>query len=203
MLTRLSVHHPFKMHERLCDKIFFNQSIVSKYGLSSHLISPMGIHPDCLFSHLYMIKNAYIPEEVLCFLSYLCSIYTIGMTFDIQWLYQKLRKSAIATGLPFRKLKGHGSLNPFFNPHKIYFFHRYVQVNNKTCKIHVLPTLIQHNDYQRGVQPDFNINDNKAYEDFQTHAFRFNSAKQTFPISFLPNWTYYPIDYQMSLDEDL
>ncbi|CAN6935252.1 unnamed protein product [Brassica oleracea] len=29
------------------------------------------------------------------------------------------------------------------------------------------------------------------------------NAKQTFPIPFLPNWTYYPIDYQMSLDEHL
>ncbi|CAN7085369.1 unnamed protein product [Brassica oleracea var. botrytis] len=175
----LSVHHPLKMHERLRDKIFFYQSILSKHGLSSHLISPMGIHPDCLFSHLYMIENAYMPEEVFCFLWYLCSIYTIGITFDIKWLYQyinaqqgqkdcfstfltwfaplsicirKLRKSAIATCLPFRKLKGHGSLNPFFNPHKIYFFHRHVQVNNKTGKIHALPTLIQHNDYQRGCQ---------------------------------------------------
>ncbi|CAN7110456.1 unnamed protein product [Brassica rapa subsp. narinosa] len=24
-----------------------------------------------------------------------------------------------------------------------------------------------------------------------------------FPITFIPNWIYYPIDYQMSLDEDL
>ncbi|KAF2604650.1 hypothetical protein F2Q70_00025730 [Brassica cretica] len=125
-LTRLSVHHPLKMHERLRNKIFFYQSILSKYRLSSHLISPMGIHPDCLFSHLYMIENAYMPEEVLCFLWYLCSIYTIGIIFDIQWLYQyinaqqgqkdcfstfltwfaplsiwirKMRKSAIATAV--------------------------------------------------------------------------------------------------------
>ncbi|KAG2306961.1 hypothetical protein Bca52824_026709 [Brassica carinata] len=163
----------------------------------------MIIHPDCPFAHLYRIESTRIPEEVLCFLWYLCSIYTVGITFDIQWLYQyvnaqftdpqlghkdclstflswfaplsvwsgKLRRSAKATGLSFKKLKGQGSLNPFFNPHTIYFFHRPVQVNNKTNKIHALPTLIHHNDYPRGVRPDFNLNDNKAYEDFQTHAF--------------------------------
>ena len=48
----------------------------------------MGIHPDYPFAHLYRIENVYMPEEVLCFLWYLCSIYTIGITFDIQWLYQ-------------------------------------------------------------------------------------------------------------------
>ncbi|CAN7124121.1 unnamed protein product, partial [Brassica rapa subsp. narinosa] len=73
----------------------------------------------------------------------------------------------------------------------------------KTGKVHALPTLIHHNDYQRGVRPDFNLNDNKPFEDFQTHAFRLNSATQSFPIPFVPNWFYYPIDYQMSLDEDL
>ncbi|KAF3558174.1 hypothetical protein F2Q69_00012471 [Brassica cretica] len=108
---------------------------------------------------------------------------------------RKAEKTAKATCLPFKKLKGQGSLNLFFNPHTIYFFHRHVQVNNKAGKLHVLPTLIHHNDYQRGVQLDFNINDNKAHENFQTYAFRLNSAKQTFPIPFLPNWTYYPIDY--------
>ncbi|KAG2311368.1 hypothetical protein Bca52824_022925 [Brassica carinata] len=195
----------------------------------------MGIHPDFPFAHLYRIENVCMPEEVLCFLWYLCSIYTIGITFDIQWLYQyinpqfydplresneclstfltwfapllvwngKLRRSAKATGLPFKKLRSRGSLNPFFNPHTIYFFHRPVQVNSKTGKIHLLPTLIHHNDFQRGVRPDFNLNDNKAYEDFQTHAFRLNNARQMFPIPFIPNWIYYPIDYQMSLDEDL
>ncbi|CAG7894370.1 unnamed protein product [Brassica rapa] len=123
----------------------------------------MGIHPDYPFAHLYRIENVYLPEEVLCFLWYLCSIYTIGITFDIQWLYQyinmqltnskrghkeclatfltwfaplfswngKLRKSAKATGLSFKKSKSQGGLNPFFNPHTIYFFHRPVQVNKK------------------------------------------------------------------------
>jgi len=98
----------------------------------------MGIHPDYPFAHLYRIENAFMPEEVLYFLWYLCSIYTIGLTFDIQWLYHyistqftdpqrghkeclstflkrfaplffwngKLRKSAKATGLSFKKLKG-------------------------------------------------------------------------------------------------
>ncbi|CAN6996434.1 unnamed protein product, partial [Brassica rapa subsp. trilocularis] len=114
-----------------------------------------------------------------------------------------LRKSAKATGLSFKKLQSQGGLNPFFNPHTIYFFHRPVQVNKKNGKVHALPTLIHHNDYQRGVRPDFNLNDNKPFEDFQTHAFRLNSATQSFPIPFVPNWFYYPIDYQMSLDEDL
>ncbi|CAN6988946.1 unnamed protein product [Brassica rapa subsp. trilocularis] len=195
----------------------------------------MGIHPDYPFAHLYRIENAYMPEEVLCFLWYLCSIYTIGITFDIQWLYQyinmqftnsqrghkeclstfltwfaplsvlngMLRKSAKAIGLSFKKLKSQGGLNHFFNLHKIYFFHRLVQVNKKTGKVHALPTLIHHNDYQRGVRPDFNLNGSKPVEDFQTHAFRLNSATQSFPIPFVPNWFYYPIDYQMSLDEDL
>ncbi|CAG7871839.1 unnamed protein product [Brassica rapa] len=103
----------------------------------------------------------------------------------------KLRKSAKATGLSFKKLKSQGGLNPFFNPHTIYFFHRPVQVNKKTGKVHALPTLIHHNDYQRGVRPDFNLNDNKPFEDFQTHAFRLNSATQSFPIPFIPNWFYY------------
>ncbi|KAL0690050.1 hypothetical protein Bca4012_089728 [Brassica carinata] len=195
----------------------------------------MGIHPDYPFAHLYRIENTFMREEVLCFLWYLYSINTIGLTFDIQWLYHyistqftdsqrghkeclstfltwfaplsvwngKLRKSAKAIGLSFKKLKGQGGLNPFFNPHTIYFFHRPVQVNKKTGKIHALPTLIHHNDYQRGVRPDFNLNDSKAYEDFQTHAFRLNSATQKFPIPFIPNWLYYPIDYQMILDQDL
>ncbi|KAF3486182.1 hypothetical protein F2Q69_00055304 [Brassica cretica] len=135
------------LHEHLRDKIFFYQSIIlSRYRTHNRLISPMGIHPDYPFAHLYRIANAFMPEEVLCF------------------------------------------------P---------VQVNKKTCKIHALPTLIHHNDYQRGVRPDFNLNDSKAYDDFQTHAFRLNSATQKFPIPFIPNWFYYPIDYQMSLDEDL
>ncbi|CAN7011801.1 unnamed protein product [Brassica oleracea var. botrytis] len=123
-----------------------------------------------------------------------------GLLFNIPnlvciHLERKAEKTAKATCLPFKKLKGQGSLNLFFNPHTIYFFHRHVQVNKKAGKLHVLPTLIHHNDYQRGVQLDFNINDNKAHENFQTYAFRLNSAKQTFPIPFLPNWTYYPIDY--------
>ncbi|CAN7124124.1 unnamed protein product [Brassica rapa subsp. narinosa] len=112
-------------------------------------------------------------------------------------------KSAKATSLSFKKLKSQGGLNPFFNPHTIYFFHRPVQVNKKTGKVHALPTLIHHNDYQRGVIPDFNLNDNKPFEDFQTHVFRLNSATQSFPILFVPNWFSYPIDYQMSLDKDL
>ncbi|KAG2311586.1 hypothetical protein Bca52824_023143 [Brassica carinata] len=173
-------------------------------------------------------------EEVLCFLWYL-SIYTIGITFDIQWLYQyinpqfydplresneclsifltwfaplsvrngKLRRSAKATGLPVKKLRSRGSVDPFFNPHTIYHFHRPVRVNSKTGKIHVLPTLIHHNDFQRGIRPDFNLNENKAYEDFQTHAFHLNNARQMFPIPFIPNLIYYPIDHQMSLGEDL
>ncbi|WZY70347.1 hypothetical protein YC2023_002587 [Brassica napus] len=115
----------------------------------------MGIHPDYPFAHLYRIENAYMPEEVLCFLWYLCSIYTL-----------------------FKSTK-------------------------KPGKVHALPTLIHHNDYQRGVRPDFNLNGSKPVEDFQTHAFRLNSATQSFPIPFVPNWFYYPIDYQMSLDEDL
>ncbi|KAF3524557.1 hypothetical protein F2Q69_00048094 [Brassica cretica] len=182
------------LHERLHDKIFFYQSIIlSKYIISNHLISPMGIHPDCAFAHLYRIENAYMPEEVLSFFWYLCTIYTICIILDIQWRCQyinahqgqkdcfstfltwlaplsiwrgKLRKSAKATGLPFKKLKSQGSLNPFFNPQTIYFFHRPVQINNKSGKIHVLPTLIHHNNYQRGVRPDFNINDKKVYEAF-------------------------------------
>ncbi|CAN6818958.1 unnamed protein product [Brassica oleracea] len=151
------------LHKHLRDKIFFYQSIIlSRYGTHNRLISPMGIHPDYPFAHLYRIENA---------------------------------KSAKATGLSFKKLKGQGGLNPFFNPHTIYFFHRPVQVNKKTGKIHALPTLIHHNDYQRGVRPDFNLNDNKAYEDFQTHVFHLNSATQKFPIPFILNWFYYPIDY--------
>ncbi|KAL0796839.1 hypothetical protein Bca101_068216 [Brassica carinata] len=77
------------------------------------------------------------------------------------------------------------------------------QVNDKTGKVHALPTLIHHKDYQRGVRPDFNLNDIKLYEDFQIHAFRLNGATQMFPIPFVPNWIYYPIDYQMELDEYL
>ncbi|CAH8391929.1 unnamed protein product [Eruca vesicaria subsp. sativa] len=93
--------------------------------------------------------------------------------------------------------------NPFFNPHTIYFFHRLVQINGKTGKIHALPTFIYHKDFQRGLRPDFNINDIKLYEEFQNHAFRLNNARQNFAIPFISNWLYYPIDYQMSLDEDL
>ncbi|KAF2533583.1 hypothetical protein F2Q70_00031350 [Brassica cretica] len=128
---------------------------------------------------------------------YLCSIYTIGLTFDIQWLYHY-----ISTQFTDPQ-RGHKEcLSTFltrFAPLSVWN----VQVNKKTCKIHALPTLIHHNDYQRGVRPDFNLNDSKAYDDFQTHAFRLNSATQKFPIPFIPNWFYYPIDYQMSLDEDL
>ncbi|CAL9234003.1 unnamed protein product, partial [Arabidopsis halleri] len=40
-------------------------------------------------------------------------------------------------------------------------------------------------------------------ENFQTHAFHLNNARQTFPIPFIPNWVHYPVDYQMQLDEDL
>ncbi|CAH8386228.1 unnamed protein product [Eruca vesicaria subsp. sativa] len=65
-----------------------------------------------------------------------------------------------------------------------------VMINGKTGKIHALPTLIHHKDI-------------KLYEEFQTHAFRLNNARQNFTIPFTPNWLYYPIDYQMSLDEDL
>ncbi|CAH8390887.1 unnamed protein product [Eruca vesicaria subsp. sativa] len=105
--------------------------------------------------------------------------------------------------MSFKRLKGQGGPNPFFNPHTIYFFHRPVQINGKTSKIHALPTLIHHKDFQRGLRPDFNINDIKHYEEFQTHAFQLNNARQNFAIPFTPNWLYYPIDYQMSLDEDL
>ncbi|CAH8371687.1 unnamed protein product [Eruca vesicaria subsp. sativa] len=115
----------------------------------------------------------------------------------------KLRKSAKVTGMSFKRLKGQGGPNPFFNPHTIYFFHRPVQINGKTGKILALPTLIHHKDFQRGLRPDFNINDIKLYEEFQTHAFRLNNARKNFAIPFTPNWLYYPIDYQMSLDEDL
>ncbi|CAA7022305.1 unnamed protein product [Microthlaspi erraticum] len=114
-----------------------------------------------------------MPEEVLCFLWYLCSVYTIGITFDIGWLYQhinakqgqkdclstfltwftslsnwsgNLRRSAKATNLPFKKLKD---------------------------------------------------------KDFQAHAFRLNNARQTFSIPFNHSWSYYPFNYQISLDEDL
>ncbi|ESQ39621.1 hypothetical protein EUTSA_v10001178mg, partial [Eutrema salsugineum] len=124
------------LHEHLQHRIFKYQSIIlSKYGINCHFIAPMGIHPDHPFAHLYRIENTAIPEEVLCFLWYLCSVYTIGITFDIQWLYQyvnavqnrrdcfstflawfapliiwsrKLRKSAKATSLPFKKLKRQG-----------------------------------------------------------------------------------------------
>ncbi|KAG7574536.1 Nucleotide-diphospho-sugar transferase [Arabidopsis suecica] len=48
-----------------------------------------------------------------------------------------------------------------------------------------------------------NLQDNEAYENFQTHAFHLNNARQTFPIPFKPNWVHYPVDYQMQLDEDL
>ncbi|KAF3610864.1 hypothetical protein DY000_02049236 [Brassica cretica] len=108
-----------------------------------------------------------------------------------------------SNGLIIQEVKESRRSQHFFNPHTIYFFHRPVQVNNKTGKIHALPTLIHHNDYQRGVRPDFNLNDNKAYEDFQIHVICLNSAMQLFPIPFIPNWLYYLIDYQMSLDEDL
>lgn len=209
------------LHEHLRNKMFRYQSIIlSKYGIHNHYIQPMGVHPDYPFAHLYRIETANMPEEVLCFLWYLCASYTIGITFDISWLYQyineqftnrqlghkeflstfltwfaplttwngKLRKSAKATGLSFKKLKTQGGPNPFFNPHTTYFFHRPVQVNDKTGKVHALPTLIHHKDYQRGVRPDFNLNDIKLYEDFQIHAFRLNGATQMFPIPFVPNW---------------
>ncbi|KAF2606736.1 hypothetical protein F2Q68_00044489 [Brassica cretica] len=215
------------LHERLHDKIFFYQSIIlSKYIISNHLISPMGIHPDCAFAHLYRIENAYMPEEVLSFFWYLCTIYTICIILDIQWRYQyinahqgqkdcfstfltwlaplsiwrrKLRKSAKATGLPFKKLKSQGSLNPFFNPQTIYFFHRTVQINNKSGKIHVLPTLIHHNNYQRGVRPDFNINDKKVYEAFILMRSVLTMPDKHFSFFFIPNWTYSPSGYQTSL----
>ena len=90
-----------------------------------------------------------------------------------------------SNGLIIQEVKESRRSQPFFNPHTIYFFHRPVQVNNKTGKIHALPTLIHHNDYQQGVRPDFNLNDNKAYEDFQTHVIRLNSAMQLFPIPFI------------------
>ncbi|KAF3588526.1 hypothetical protein F2Q69_00030698 [Brassica cretica] len=126
------------LHEHLFDKILFYQSIIlSKYGIHNHLISPMGIHPDYLFAHLYRIENTYMPEEVLCF-------------------------HCKSNGLIIQEVKESRRSQPFFNPHTIYFFHRPVQVNNKTGKIHALPTLIHHNDYQQGVRPDFNLNDNKA-----------------------------------------
>ncbi|CAE6186949.1 unnamed protein product [Arabidopsis arenosa] len=219
-----------KLHELLRTKIFSYQStILSSYGVNCHHITPMGIHPDYPFAHLYRIENPNMPEEVLCFLWYLCAVYTVGIAFDIQWLYHyintvqdkrdcfstflrwfsplsvwsgKLRKSAKATNLTFKKLK-RGGLNPFFNPHSIYFFHRPVKVNRKTSKILALPTLIHHGDFSRGVRPDFNLQDNEAYENFQTHAFHLNNSRQTFPIPFKPNWVHYPVDYQMQLDEDL
>uniref|UniRef100_A0A1J3EQA9 Reverse transcriptase n=1 Tax=Noccaea caerulescens TaxID=107243 RepID=A0A1J3EQA9_NOCCA len=221
------------LREHLRHKIFEYQSfILSRYGPNCHFIAPLGIHPDYPFAHLYRIENSNMPEEVLCFLWYLCSVYTIGITFDIGWLYQyinalherdclstfltwfaslaiwtgKLRKSAKATNLPFKKLKGNGhqgGLNPFFNPHTVYFFHRPVQINLKSNKLHALPTLIHHNDYHRGLRPDFNLHDTKPYEDFQTHAFRLNNARQNFHIPFNTNWSYYPMSYQMTLDEDL
>ncbi|CAA7022306.1 unnamed protein product [Microthlaspi erraticum] len=87
--------------------------------------------------------------------------------------------------------------------HTIYIFHRPIQVNTKSNKLHALSTLIHHNDYQRGIRPDFNLYDTKPYEDFQAHAFRLNNARQTFPIPFNHIWSYYPFDYQMSFDEDL
>ncbi|CAH8278551.1 unnamed protein product [Arabidopsis lyrata] len=198
-----------KLHELLRTKIFSYQStILTNYGVNCHHIAPMGIHPDYPFAHLYRIENSNMPEEVLCFLWYLCAVYTVGITFDIQWLYHyvntvqdkrdsfstflrwfspltvwsgKLRRSANATNLTFKKLKK-GGLNPFFNPHSIYFFHRPVKVNRKTSKILALPTLIHHGDFSRGVRPDFNLQDNEAYENFQTHAFHLNNARQTFPI---------------------
>ncbi|CAH8278553.1 unnamed protein product [Arabidopsis lyrata] len=219
-----------KLHELLRTKIFSYQStILTNYGVNCHHIAPMGIHPDYPFAHLYRIENSNMPEEVLCFLWYLCAVYTVGIAFDIQWLYHyvntvqdkrdsfstflrwfspltvwsgKLRRSANATNLTFKKLKK-GGLNPFFNPHSIYFFHRPVKVNRKTSKILALPTLIHHGDFSRGVRPDFNLQDNEAYENFQTHAFHLNNARQTFPIPFIPNWVYYTVDYQMQLDEDL
>ncbi|EFH60042.1 predicted protein [Arabidopsis lyrata subsp. lyrata] len=170
-----------------------------------------------------------MPEEVLCFLWYLCVVYTVGIAFDIQWLYHyvntiqdkrdcfstflrwfspltvwsgKLQKSAKATNLTFKKLK-RGGLNPFFNPHSIYFFHRPIKVNRKTSKILALPNLIHHGDFSRGVRPVFNLQDNEAYENFQTHAFHLNNARNIFPIPLIPTWVHYPVDYQMQLDEDL
>lgn len=114
-----------------------------------------------------------------------------------------MKKLAKGTSLPFKKLKGQGSFNPFFNPHTIYFFHRPIQVNVKFSKNHVLPTLIHYDDYQREIRPYFNINDNKPYEDFQIHAFCLINSRKTFHVPFIPNLTYYPSDYQMSLNEDL
>ncbi|EFH62120.1 predicted protein [Arabidopsis lyrata subsp. lyrata] len=219
-----------KLHELLHTKIFSYQStILSNYGVNCHHIAPIGIHHDHPFAHFYRIENSNMPEEVLCFLWYLCAVYTVGIAFDIQWLYHyvntiqdkrdcfstflrwfspltvwsgKLQKSAKATNLTFKKLK-RGGLNPFFNPHSIYFFHRPVKVNRKTSKIFALPTLIHHGDFSRGVRPVFNLQDNEAYENFQTHAFYLNNARHTFPIPFIPNWVHYPVDYQMQLDEDL
>ncbi|CAN6827573.1 unnamed protein product [Brassica oleracea] len=206
------------LHERLRDKIFFYQSIIlSKYGVSNHRISPLFSVCTSLQDkkRVHAKRNSVFPLVPLLDLYYWYNFwYSMaipihqrstrikGLLLNIPnlvctiiHLERKAEKTAKATCLPFKKLKGQGSLNPFFNPHTIYFFHRHVQVNNKAGKIHVLPTLIHHNDYHRGVQLDFNINDNKAHGNFQTHAFRLNSAKQTFPIPFLPNWTYYPIDY--------
>ncbi|CAA7035324.1 unnamed protein product [Microthlaspi erraticum] len=72
------------LHERLHHKIFQYQStILCRYGINCRFIAPMGIHPDYPFAHLFRIENTNMPEEVLCFLWYLCSVYTIGITFDI------------------------------------------------------------------------------------------------------------------------
>ncbi|CAE6229872.1 unnamed protein product [Arabidopsis arenosa] len=149
-----------KLHELLRTKIFSYQSIIlSNYGVNCHHITPMGIHPDYPFAHLYRIENSNMPEEVLCFLWYLCAVYTIGIAFDIQWLYH--------------------------------------YINTVQDKRDCFSTFL------RGVRPDFNLEDNEAYENFQTHAFHLNNARQTFPIPFKPNWVHYPVDYQMQLDEDL
>ncbi|CAA7022301.1 unnamed protein product [Microthlaspi erraticum] len=124
-------HHLIKtksLHERLHHKIFQYQSIIlCRNGINYRYIAPMGINPDYPFAHLFRIKNTNMLEEVLC------SVYTIGITFDIGWLYQhinaqqgqkdclstfltwftylsnwigNLRRSAKATNLPFKKLKG-------------------------------------------------------------------------------------------------
>lgn len=121
------------VHEHLHDKVFLYQSIILlRYEINNHLILPMGIHLDYPSTHIYKIKNAYMREKVLCFLWYLCSVYTyrynlwypiaipvhqrprrtkilllniLSMVCTIIHLEGKLKKSAKTTGLPFKKLK--------------------------------------------------------------------------------------------------
>jgi hypothetical protein len=86
--------------EKTKHKVFLYQSLIlSTFGPNNDYISPLGIHPDFPFAHLFRFRNLVMPEEVLCFLWYLCSIYTIGIHLDIPSVFQYTSNTS-PTGFP-------------------------------------------------------------------------------------------------------